>query len=449
MPGSGFFSFPIYKIMKNSVLPAALATAMLVIQCSKTEAPELPAAIEILSGDDQYYMHGSQLPAPLVVSALQTNGSPSVDALIRFSITQGGGLVSASSVRTNSSGSAAVNMTLGQANGLNSVKAALDIDPDKFVVFNATSSDYFCREADPTPVVSFGTRGDLFLATFKSAIYSSSSTNAGIVRIAPFFHDVSGFKEYPTDTYITTVWDLAFSPRGDLYLSKSGALDEIDKISPGGTSERFASLDDPDGAELTSYPPGLIAGCDKKGPFLIGCEGELTRFTGALYPARTINNDALAVNQVTEDIYFISTEASALLHLPIDNFSASGPVDTVAQLTAEEADSASGMVWSDNGSIYIIVDTNNTKECIQVDALGIKTTVFDFFSRGPGALAGKQVDLAIDRSLGIIYTLDTRNNALLAFDTNAPQNGFAPLFSSEDLSTTGYFGERVGLAVIP
>ena len=138
MPGSGFFSFPIYKIMKNSVLPAALATAMLVIQCSKTEAPELPAAIEILSGDDQYYMHGSQLPTPLVVSALQTNGSPSVDALIRFSITQGGGLVSASSVRTNSSGSAAVNMTLGQVNGLNSVKAALDIDPDIFVVVNAT-----------------------------------------------------------------------------------------------------------------------------------------------------------------------------------------------------------------------------------------------------------------------------------------------------------------------
>jgi hypothetical protein len=433
------------RLLWVSPLLAVTVSILIMMQCSSTQEPEPPTGIEMVSGNDQYYIHGTTLAEPLVVRATTKSGSPAESALIRFQVTGGNAVLSASLVRTNADGLASVLLTLSPENGINTVRASLEINTDKYVVFTATSSDFPCREAETSHSVDYGPSGNLLLATFKSAIYSSDETNAGIVMIGS---TVTGLKEFPTDIFITTVWDIALSPRGDLFLAKSAVIDEIVKVGTDGSVTPFAILEDPDGAELATNPSGLVVGCDRKGPFLIGCDKTVHRFDGASYPSGGINNNALAVDPTTEDIYYISTIDLTLYRLPVDSFSATGPPEEAASLSMDEAIGARGMVADMDGTVYILVDTTSTKELIKIDSQGDKTGAFDFFSRGPGNLAGTQRDLALDRNAGKLYTIDTLNNQLLYFFTSAPNQVYT-VMTSEDISTSDFSGERVGLVVLP
>ena len=119
-----------------------------------------------------------------------------------------------------------------------------------------------------------------------------------------------------------------------------------------------------------------------------------------------------------DDIYFISEDQNTLLRLPIDTLTAAGPVEVVADLSADEADGARGVVCASDRMIYILIDTEDTKKILAVSAIsGGKTDLFDFFSRGSGSLqdAGVQRDLAIDNVGAILYTVDTLNNVLLRY----------------------------------
>jgi hypothetical protein len=99
------------------------------------------------------------------------------------------------------------------------------------------------------------------------------------------------------------------------------------------------------------------------------------------------------------------------------------------------------------------VETTDTKSIIRVTNAGIVTTAYDFFTRGAGDAAGIQSDLAIDRSLKFLFTLDTKNNVFLAFGlptSSAPGTllTFDPSVGANEASASGS-GERVGLDVIP
>jgi sugar lactone lactonase YvrE len=135
--------------------------------------------------------------------------------------------------------------------------------------------------------------------------------------------------------------------------------------------------------------------------------------------------------------------------LPIDTLAAVGPVEILADLSQDEAEGARGMVCDTDRTIYILIDTDNTKKILSVSAAsGAKTDLIDFFTRGGGSPeeAGVQRDLALDPVGRILYTIDTFNNALLKY----PLPG-GPLTVSQQgsvISTSTEGGERVGLDVL-
>lgn len=109
-----------------------------------------------------------------------------------------------------------------------------------------------------------------------------------------------------------------------------------------------------------------------------------------------------------------------------------------------------------DGTIYILVDGDDTKELLQVTTDGTLTLLYDFFDRGAGDAAGEQNDLAIISRQDRLFTLDTLNDDLLVFDIGVGKLN-SPVFTDSTLkatlsnragdgSLTG--GERVGLAVL-
>jgi hypothetical protein len=279
--------------------------------------------------------------------------------------------------------------------------------------------------------------------------------HAGLAKIDPDVGgEVAAFVGFPPGIFTTAIWDVAFSPRGDLYIAATELFDNIIKVAPDGTTSEFAPLGDFYGslpaAEITTYTDGLVAGCNNKGPFIVTCGDSLLRFpeVGAVYDGQ-INNDAVAADPVTDDIYYIHLGQRALMRLPIDTLTATGAPEVVTGLSPDEASGARGMVCSLDRMIYILIDTDNTKKIMQVSAVdGSSSTVFDFFSRGSGSAddAGIQRDLALDTGQDYLYTIDTYHNQLLRYQL--PGGPLTVRIQSSNISTSIEGGERVGLDVM-
>lgn len=431
-----------------AILPIAVILSLLgPVGCSNKGEEPIQAELVLKSGDWQYSRHGSELARPLVVKVVAPGGSGLEGVEVDFSILQGTGSLSPARDRSDSEGLASTKLTLGPEKGTVTVKASLVADAGKMVLFHAISSDFFCPEADPAPTVSYGRRGNLYLATLRSGLYSSGSTNAGIVLLDLLNATVTGFTEIRTDQLISVIWDVAFSPRGDLYLARNEALAEVAKVATDGTVSHFASLEDPLGSELATFPSGLLVGCDRFGPFYVGCRDTLMRFPGAYYQG-VVNNDALAVDPETGDLYFVSTQPAALLRLPLDSLVVQGPVETVAGLSPEEAAGANGMAVAPDGIVYLLVDADTTKEMLAVDPTGgTKTVAFDFSALRPN---GVFRELAIDHRNFMLYTIDTEANDLLGYSLLTPSAGFVTVIPANDaISTPSDSGERIGLVVLP
>jgi hypothetical protein len=75
------------------------------------------------SGDAQTGTAGTTLPLPLVAVVRDANANPVSGATVSFSVTAGGGSVSAASAITNAGGQASTALTLGPSGGTNTVQA--------------------------------------------------------------------------------------------------------------------------------------------------------------------------------------------------------------------------------------------------------------------------------------------------------------------------------------
>jgi hypothetical protein len=198
-------------------------------------------------------------------------------------------------------------------------------------------------------------------------------------------------------------------------------------------------------------------GCDELGPFAVTCRDTVFRYEGAIYSGDDgtrdeANNDAVAVDSTNGDLdlYFIYKSDRKLKRIPLDGIAPAGPIADVVTLPLEECDGARGMVVDADGSVYILVESASVKSIVKVTAGGVRTTEFDFFTRGAGDAAGIQSDLAIDRSFRFLYTLDTKNDVVLLYEILAQQ--LTVLSSSADpeaASSAATSGERVGLDVLP
>jgi len=185
----------------------------------------------------------------------------------------------------------------------------------------------------------------------------------------------------------------------------------------------------------------------------------LTRFSEATYPGADINSDAVAVDPrrqtddpLGEDIYFINETTDSLMRLAMDSLSvepAPRGLERVAGLTADQAANARGMVCEpDGGDVYVLVDSDDTKQILRITPGGAVTVLYNFFDRGAGGAAGIQRDLAYDEGFKRLYTLDTLNNDILIYDVGLDIVVGMFGVSQSTLSTSGGSGERAGLVVL-
>ncbi len=95
-----------------------------------------PDSLAKVSGDGQEGLAGAVLAEPFVVSVLDEDGAAIAGAVVTFSVTAGGGTLSATTATTDANGQARSRLTLGSDAGTNTVSATVEgLEP---VTFTAT-----------------------------------------------------------------------------------------------------------------------------------------------------------------------------------------------------------------------------------------------------------------------------------------------------------------------
>ena len=447
------------KLLLTTLL---ISLAMVLLsQCEESTAPVPPGDMDAIGGQNQYWKVGNRLPEPFEVRVLTSDNSVPQDAVVRFFVREGGGSMSATRVAVDEAGRAASWLTLGPDPAVNIVEATIEDDASIKVEFRAIGSYFFCPEMSDTLQVSYGTAGNLFHVTKASSFFGG---DYGVVELTPVPPTADQRMHIPNSggIIVPVVRDGAFSPRGDYYISRLQFFEELIKVKPDGTQEFVATLELM--SEIDENPIGLIAGCDAKGPFVVQCPDTLIRFTGAthggVFNVSDANDDAMAVDPrrhsidaFGEDLYYIYKPDSTLRRVPLDSLTLTGPVETVAQLARDEAQFCTGMDIDNSGNIYLVVSGRNTKKLLRFAPNGQRTELFDFFTVAAGDDAGMLSDIVVSGI--IVYTIDTYNDNLIAFNVNTSE--YIPIFSDSlaqsrisdrafDGTKTG--GERTGLALM-
>lgn len=447
-----------------AILALAGLAAVLVTACEDSEAPLLPTRITIESGDEQWSRRGTALPEPLRVRVRFEDGSLAAGFPVDFSVGGVGGTLSPRTVETNVYGIAATRLTLPDQLGTAIVRAAILDSPESSVEFTAVSSEFYCPEEDPTFTQKFTSSDPLFNELFLFTRESGLFGGAGIIRITPGpaqgVFSARTMRAFDEEITRKVVRDASFSASGDYFLAWSFFRDEVVEVNPDfSTAEGgFSGLASIYGTEITATPAGVLVGCDEFGPFYVGCRDTLGRFEDATLPGVDANDyasgDAVCVDPATDDIYYIDVTGAMLMRLPMTGLVPDGAPEAVAALTADEA-GASGMEFDgDDSTIYLLVDTQDTRAIVAVTSTGARTTEVDFLTNPEtSASPGRQNDLAIDRELRFLYTVDRLNNTLLLWNIGQQQlTVMEPNPADTDpeaLSTDGVADERLGLVVIP
>ena len=119
-----------------------------------------PVRLVKISGDNQAEDPGAPLKGAFVVEVLDKNGDPVSGATVTFSVTAGGGTLSATSATTDSKGRAETLLTLGWERGINSVQASVTgVDP---VIFNTSIDPTIHVAAANRPVMYWIDGGVLY-----------------------------------------------------------------------------------------------------------------------------------------------------------------------------------------------------------------------------------------------------------------------------------------------
>ena len=111
-----------------------------------------PHAMTPVSDAEQQGTAGATLTNPFVVLVLDQNGDPVAGATVTFTVTVGGGSLSAETATTDENGRAATTLTLGSKPGAHTVVATVqDLEPVTFTATARAASDF-----DGDGTVGFG-----------------------------------------------------------------------------------------------------------------------------------------------------------------------------------------------------------------------------------------------------------------------------------------------------
>ena len=101
------------------------ATGIQEKQTFNAEGIRIPETLDIVSGNDQEGLSGAALENPFVVEVRDQTDKPLPGVQVTFSVTSGGGTLSATSVTTNSNGRAESTLTLEPNQGINTVTVSV------------------------------------------------------------------------------------------------------------------------------------------------------------------------------------------------------------------------------------------------------------------------------------------------------------------------------------
>jgi adhesin/invasin len=147
-PGTG------YRLRATASGVPAVTSAAFVVSAPDTsgDGDDEPSVLAAVSGSGQTGTVGQELGAAYVVRVTDAAGSPVAGVVVGWTVTAGGGSVSATSSSTNSSGQASTTHTLGTGTGAHSVRAS--VSGLTAVNFSATAqagaADVLVFTAQPT-----------------------------------------------------------------------------------------------------------------------------------------------------------------------------------------------------------------------------------------------------------------------------------------------------------
>ena len=134
----------------NAIAATVSGLGTVTFTATATAIVQTPQSLTKVSGDAQEASAGSVLPAPFVVAVKDQNGSPFAGAEVAFSVTAGGGTLSAATATTDASGRVSSTLTLGPAPGANAVAAT--VSGLGTVTFTATATAIVQTPQNPTEV---------------------------------------------------------------------------------------------------------------------------------------------------------------------------------------------------------------------------------------------------------------------------------------------------------
>ena len=162
------------RIRVVATVAGADSTAAFIVQ-----GGEPADALVKISGDDQSGTPGNALTNPFVVEAQDEDGEPLAGHTVTFSVTAGGGSLSATSATTNANGRAQTRLTLGSAPGVNSVQASVTgVDS---VTFSTSIDAKILVAAANRPVMYWIAGGGLYsLSGAKEAKIAESANGVAV-----------------------------------------------------------------------------------------------------------------------------------------------------------------------------------------------------------------------------------------------------------------------------
>ncbi len=102
-----------------------------------------PHSLRPVSGLEHQGSAGATLANPFVVLVVDQNGDPVAGATVTFTVTDGEGTLSVTTVATDENGRAATTLTLGSQPGTNTVVATVkDLEPVAFTATARAASDF-------------------------------------------------------------------------------------------------------------------------------------------------------------------------------------------------------------------------------------------------------------------------------------------------------------------
>lgn len=128
--------------MKVPRLMGALALLVLALGCGSNDDPTNPNAtlsIAIVSGSGQTQTVGRALTNAFTAKVTNANGDPVSGHTVNWTVSAGGGSLSAASSITDAAGLASTTLTVGPTETTNTVTATLDGQPSASIAFTASA----------------------------------------------------------------------------------------------------------------------------------------------------------------------------------------------------------------------------------------------------------------------------------------------------------------------